>query len=156
MESWLVVYTLLAFLFYHLWGWKKSFFIICFIGVLVLFVDQSSYLFKHVFKRYRPCHNPILIEKIRLIQGICDGPYGFFSFHSANHFSLAIFFRKLFHGFGHYLNFVFIFWASLISYSRIYLAVHYPLDVFFGMGVGICFGYFFGEVCRRRLNLVIQ
>lgn len=155
MESWIPVYALLALLFYHLWGFKKAFFIICFIGGLILCVDQSANLFKHIFKRYRPCHEPMLADKIRLIQGMCGGSYGFFSAHSANHFALAVFLGKLFQRFGKHLDFILILWASLVAYSRIYLAAHYPLDVLFGIGVGVCFGYFFGEACRRKLNLSI-
>ncbi|WP_103327063.1 phosphatase PAP2 family protein [Bacteroidetes bacterium endosymbiont of Geopemphigus sp.] len=156
MESWFPVYLLLILLFYHLWGWKKAFFIICFIGGLILCVDQSADLFKYTFKRYRPCHEPSLVEKIRLIQGMCRGSYGFFSAHSANHFALTVFLGKLFHSFGKHLNFILIFWASLVAYSRIYLAAHYPLDVIFGMGAGAVFGYFFGEVCHRKLNFMTR
>jgi len=31
--------------------------------------------------------------------------------------------------------------ASLISFSRLYLYVHYPTDVLFSIALGICFGY---------------
>ena len=34
-----------------------------------------------------------------------------------------------------------IVYASLISYSRIYLGVHYPIDIFFGGFFGIFVGF---------------
>lgn len=152
MESWLSLYMLLVLLFYHLWGWKKAFVIVCFIGALILCADQSANLFKHLFKRYRPCHEPMLVGKIRLIQGMCGGPYGFFSAHSANHFALAVFLGKLFHRFGRHLSIILVLWALMVAYSRVYLAAHYPLDVFMGMFVGIALGHFFGQMCLKKLR----
>jgi undecaprenyl-diphosphatase len=34
-----------------------------------------------------------------------------------------------------------IFWALVVSYSRIYLGVHYPGDVIFGSILGILIGW---------------
>lgn len=37
-------------------------------------------------------------------------------------------------------------WASFVAYSRIYLGVHYPLDIIYGAMVGFLLGGFFGSL----------
>ena len=39
------------------------------------------------------------------------------------------------------VRFVFFIWAGLVAYSRMYLGVHYPSDIFVGMSVGMILGY---------------
>ena len=51
---------------------------------MIVFTDQSSNFFKEFFERLRPCHNPELIEIIRIVKDGCGGLYGFFSAHAAN------------------------------------------------------------------------
>ena len=41
-----------------------------------------------------------------------------------------------------YMSFLFI-WATIISYSRIYLGVHFPTDIIFGAVYGLLSGYLF-------------
>ncbi len=42
-----------------------------------------------------------------------------------------------------------IFWTLLVSYSRIYLNVHYLVDVIVGVGIGICATLVVIAVCKR-------
>ena len=39
------------------------------------------------------------------------------------------------------IGIIFLIWAILIAYSRVYIGVHYPFDVFAGMIIGIVCGY---------------
>jgi undecaprenyl-diphosphatase len=61
--------------------------------------------------------------------------YGFCSSHAANSFALAMAVYLL--NKNKWVGFILFFWAFLISYSRIYLGAHYPLDVFVGAILGI-------------------
>ena len=68
--------------------------------------------------------------------------YGFFSAHAANTFAIASFFYFSFKTRSPYF-FLLFFWASIVSYSRIYVGVHFPLDIIVGGIFGILTGLFF-------------
>jgi undecaprenyl-diphosphatase len=112
------------------------------LGILILFTDQGTNLFKDTFQRLRPCHEPKLEGLVRLVKSGCGGFYGYFSGHSSNSFALAVFFSNLLFGYNKLFTFFFITLAGLIAYSRIYIGVHYPLDVLSGITFGTIMGYF--------------
>lgn len=95
----------------------------------------SARIFKPFFERLRPCHEPSLSAFLHLPDG-CGGQFGFVSSHAANTFGLAFFLwiilRKQFPA----VRWLFA-WAAIVSYSRIYLAAHYPLDIAGGALVGL-------------------
>ena len=113
--------------------------------LMIVFTDQSSNFFKEFFERLRPCHNPELIEIIRIVKSGCGGLYGFFSAHAANTFAFASFIYFLTPNENNYKrtsSYLFI-WAAFISYSRIYIGVHFPLDILVGGVYGFLSGYLF-------------
>ena len=116
------------------------FYIFSLVLVMILISDQSANIFKDSFQRLRPCYNEIIQDSVRLVKESCGGKYGFFSAHASNSFSLAVFFGILFKDFSKYPIYFTIIYASLISYSRIYLGVHYPLDIIFGALFGVING----------------
>ena len=115
---------------------KILFRLIITIAILITISDQTSNLFKDSFQRLRPCYNDLISDSLRLVKDSCGGRYGFFSAHASNSFSLAIFFGLLLRSSNKLLILLFAIYAFLISYSRIYLGVHYPIDII----VGIIFG----------------
>jgi undecaprenyl-diphosphatase len=131
----------LAILLYLGFKYKRKFLIIIpFIIIAVTLADQVSVqLFKNIFMRLRPCHEPSLAGMVHLVKGECGGLYGFVSSHASNSFNVAflslMFIKK------RWYTISIIIWASVIGYSRIYLGVHYPGDVFCGSMVGAFIGW---------------
>ena len=138
-----VVYLLFACYYLSKTNFKSLLTLLAVLGILILFTDQGTNLFKNTFQRLRPCHEPELEGLVRLVKSSCGGFYGYFSGHSSNSFALAVFFSKLLFGYQKRLPFFFITLAALIAYSRIYIGVHYPLDVVSGIAFGTIMGYFF-------------
>ena len=123
-----------------------------FIAIMILIADQTANLFKDSFQRLRPCYNESLIDSVRLVKESCGGKYGFFSAHASNSFSLAVFFGLLFKNRFRYIIYISLLYASLISYSRIYLGVHFPLDILFGGVYGITIGLVVFRIYENKLD----
>ena len=67
------------------------------------------------------------------------GDYGFVSSHAANMFATATFVSLFFAR--KWLTIAMFAWAVLVAYSRMYLGVHYPLDLLGGALLGACIGF---------------
>ena len=124
---------------------------------MIVVSDQLSvHAFKNVFQRLRPCHEPELEGLVHLVKNKCGGDFGFVSSHAVNHFAMAIFFSVIFYKKIKYFIPLIMLWAAFISYSRIYLGVHYPGDVICGGLTGAAIGFFFGKLsllCISRYSL---
>ena len=140
-NNWVPLYIgLIIWLIYQI-GWKTLKWIL-FALINVGFTDQiSSSVFKPFFHRLRPCNDPALIGKTRLLLEHCSGGFSFTSSHAANHFGIAMF---IFMTWGitqkKYTRFFFV-WAGVISFAQIYVGVHYPLDIFGGAIIGLVSGF---------------
>ena len=131
---------------------SEVFYSLFFIAIMIAIADQTANLFKDSFQRLRPCYNESLISFVRLVNESCGGKYGFFSAHASNSFSLAVFFGLLFKNKFRFIIYMTLFYALLISFSRIYLGVHFPLDIFFGGVYGIITGLVIFRLYENRLN----
>lgn len=121
-------------------SWKSAALIFMATLLLILITDQTTNLAKFSFARLRPCYDPDLQTFVRLVKASCGGQYSFFSGHASNSFALAVFFGGFFQSIHRYVGFFFLGLASFIAYSRIYLGVHFPLDILVGALVGSGFG----------------
>jgi undecaprenyl-diphosphatase len=123
--------------------------ILVLIGSVVLADLGSVYLFKNVFERLRPCHNPQIQDLVHLVNNHCGGQFGFVSSHAANMFAIAsMMFLMIRHRYPKSYIPLFL-WAALIGYSRIYLGVHYPGDVLFGALFGSLVAWLLWIVSRQ-------
>ena len=151
-KTWIPLYIIVLFFVFKQQKWK-GFITFFFMILLVAVADQASvHLFKNVFQRLRPCHNETIINLVHLVNNKCGGQYGFVSSHAANTFAFAIF-TSLFFNKKH-ISYLLIFWAVIVSYSRIYLGVHYPLDVIGGATLGLAIGFFIFKFYRIIFNKI--
>lgn len=109
------------------------------IALAVGITDQAALIFKNNIGRLRPCHEPSLQGLVHLVDNKCGGRYGFVSSHAANSFNIALLSLLLIRK--RWFAVFIIVWASAISYSRIYLGVHYPGDVVCGAALGAAVGW---------------
>jgi undecaprenyl-diphosphatase len=137
--EWVPLYAILLGLI--IWKFRmKSILIILMIPILITAADQSSVkLFKEVFERLRPCHNPEIQHMVHTVNNKCGGKFGFVSSHAANTFALAGYLSLVFKN--KWFSTFIIFWAAMVSYSRVYLGVHYPADILGGAMLGLLLGY---------------
>ncbi|MBT8273974.1 MAG: phosphatase PAP2 family protein [Bacteroidia bacterium] len=136
------LYAILFYLIYKQLGWKVLILLALVVTAMITFTDQVTNLFKHGIERPRPCRAEGIMELTRYIAERC-GRYGFFSGHSSNSMAAAVFAGLLLKPYYKNLIFILLFWSAMVAYSRIYVGVHYPLDIFFGMIFGATAGYVF-------------
>lgn len=162
-EFWLIVtakwssiplYALLLYLVFRQFGLKGTLILIVAVALMITASDQLANLFKYGIQRPRPCRLEALQSQMRFVAEGC-GRFGFFSAHAASSMALAVFLGLSLRKYYHYLPFILLFWAVIIAYSRIYLGVHYPLDILTGMFFGSLLGcgfYLLMTWAMRRFN----
>ncbi|MEX0274978.1 MAG: phosphatase PAP2 family protein, partial [Flavobacteriaceae bacterium] len=139
------LYAALLWVSFKQLGPKKTLLMLVTVALLVLATDQLTNFFKHGIARLRPCYDVSVNQVMRLVKDGCGGRYGYFSGHSSNSFAVAVFFISLLRPKKIWLP-VLLVWASLVAYSRIYIGVHFPLDVVTGIMAGSFFGWLFAKL----------
>lgn len=151
--SWLPLYALLLVMVIITYRKRWWLILIC-VAALIASSDQVSGIFKRSVGRYRPCHNLELQDVVHVVDG-CGGKYGFVSSHAANTFALAMFLSLLLRRRRKYFPYFIFPWAILVSYSRIYIGVHYPADLAAGGLLGILLAiiiYYIWKYADRKLD----
>lgn len=111
---------------------------------LVLLSDLASNTLKHLIERQRPCN---VIEGARLLVG-CANSFSMPSSHATNIFAAMVFLTARYRKFWP----LFIGMAILVSYSRVYVGVHYPTDVISGAALGTGMALLFYSAERGYLR----
>ncbi len=150
------LYLFLALLYFKRTSLEYFLVLFLYVALLILVTDQVTNLFKDGFQRLRPCHEPALMEMVRLVKSSCGGLNGYFSGHASNSFALAVFFSFIFRVKYRRLPYLLLFVAFLVAYSRIYIGVHYPLDVVSGMAFGSLVGVLFYRIWRRFNRAILK
>lgn len=150
--TWLPLFAFLIYKIYKV-DPKNSWWVFGGILLTILISDQvTSGIMKPFFERLRPCHDPRW-EGMMHNYGRCGGLYGFVSSHAANTFGLAVFLNRKLKGKIKGLLWLYLY-AVVVSYTRIYLGVHYPWDIFLGAAMGTLaawFSWFFIVFVKRQL-----
>lgn len=146
--TWIPLYLLLAFFIFKKFGWRHTLLVLVAAGFMIVSTDQISHLFKDVLiQRLRPCKDPQIAPFVRLVKAYCGGSYGFFSGHATNHMAVAVYVGLIFKQ-KRWVFPLLVLWAAVIAYSRVYIGVHYPLDILTGMLMGTLIAIFFFQLQR--------
>ena len=94
----------------------------------------ASGILKDLVARPRPTRVPELEGVLHLVNGYRSGQYGFVSSHAANTMACGLLFSLIWRN--KIATVGLMLWVAMNSYSRIYLGVHYPLDILGGLMVG--------------------
>lgn len=143
--NWILFFLFLLYLVFKKLGTKQTLYLLLFVAILITLTDQTTNLFKNGFQRLRPCNNPEIKSFIRIVQE--RSSYSFFSGHAANTMAVATFLYLNFKRQIKYLGFLFL-WPLVFAYSRIYLGLHYPLDILTGYLCGFIFGFFMFKIYK--------
>jgi undecaprenyl-diphosphatase len=144
---WTPFFLFLFFLVIRHWGWN-SIWILIVTALLVLMSDQLANVFKDGFERLRPSHQPGLMG-IHLVNGYAGGNFGFYSGHASTTMAIAVYLIILLRSRYSLAVPVMLGWSLFMSYTRIYLGVHYPGDILMGWLMGSGIGFLAGQVCIR-------
>lgn len=153
---WVPFYAVLAYLLFRRMSWKRASICLVTIGLIILAADQTcATLIRPEIGRLRPANlNNPLSSFVHVVNGYRGGRYGFPSCHAANTFALAVFMLLVIR---HKWFTVMMFsWAFVVSYSRMYLGVHYFGDLFCGATIGSLFAvlfYYLQNYLFKRLNI---
>lgn len=137
---WLPIYLIILVLLFRYYKWKKTLVILVLVALLVAFSDQWVNLIKISFHRLRPNNDPAIQNIIRVVKNV--GGYSFISGHATTSFAVTSFIIATLRNHFKAIYFILV-WPLIFTYSRIYLGVHYPIDVSLGMLLGLFIGFIF-------------
>jgi len=146
ISTWIPLYLLFAYLLFFKQPKKKAFLKVASLLLMVLFVILLTVFTKEWVGRLRPSSDATLNTLIRIIKG-SEG-FSFFSGHAAFSFSLTtlvvLFLKKE-------MKWIWVLyiWPVFLAFSRIYVGVHYPIDLITGALIGILSGHLFYGIHER-------
>lgn len=155
--TWIPLYLFI--IFYTIWKerWRGLLILIALIATVGLADTMSSRVIKKQVERLRPCNDVEVKDDILLLVD-CGSGYSFTSSHATNHFAIAVFVLLLWGKRFRWLPILAVTWASIISFSQVYVGVHYPLDVMAGAILGSLTAYLGFSIYRfissRRWNSI--
>jgi len=139
-EIWIPFYLLIIYVIIKTFK-RNSIYILILIGLSIALSDQFSVLIKNLVERLRPSNDPTISSLVHLVNNYRGGTYGFFSSHASNTFTVAVITSFLFKN--RMFSILIFSWAIVVSYTRIYLGLHYPGDIMTGWLWGGLIGFGF-------------
>lgn len=151
---WIPLFIIILIIMYLKFGIKKIFLVLLFIAAMIAFSDQLTNFMKNLTGRLRPCNEPEIRSLIRVFSYRPRG-FSFWSGHAGvstifTTFTILLFRKE------YKLIYLMILFPMIFGYSRIYLGVHYPIDVTSGYIVGICVGFLFYKLFKYSYKKVFK
>ncbi|TAI46789.1 phosphatase PAP2 family protein [Flagellimonas allohymeniacidonis] len=110
------------------------------VAVLAFLITWLAKFVKIWSERLRPCNDESINAMMRILK--TPGDYSFFSGHASSSFSITLLVFLFLREKVKWAP-VFFVWPLLFSYSRLYLGVHFPLDVMAGAFAGVLLALIF-------------
>ena len=124
----------------------------------ILFADGfADGIIKPLAERWRPSNDPLVKYSVQVVDNLRMKDYSFCSAHAANTMSIAVFFSLLVRS--RMMTITMITWSLVNCWTRLYLGVHYPLDIATGLLLGSVVGflvYLFYHRMYRRISPEIK
>ncbi|MEG1622766.1 MAG: phosphatase PAP2 family protein [Alistipes sp.] len=144
--TWVPLYLLIIYLVWRKVGWKNMLIFIALVVTAVALTDIVAGIFKHTgllknvlpnfTPRLRPMYDPSFEGVLHVVKW--GGRYGTISAHAATTAAIALLAGGIIRK--HWFTLLASVWVALVCYSRIYLAYHFPLDILWGLTLGLTFG----------------
>ena len=148
--NWIPFFLLLAYILYKKVNQKQFLYALVFIALMITFSDQTINLIKNNVQRLRPCNDEELTGLIRIVKD--SETFSYFSGHAANSMAAMMFLFLIFRQHYKYSYLIFLY-PLIFAYSRIYLGLHFPLDIIsgyvFGGLTGILFYWIYKTIVTK-------
>lgn len=138
--NWWPFFVLIIFLLLKKISLKQFGLLVLVLAVFFLFTDQTTNLIKNSVERLRPVNDPLIEPYLRIVRKA--GSFSFFSGHASNSSGATLILFLILRKYYRYAWVIFFF-PLLFAYTRLYLALHYPLDILCGYIFGISSGFMF-------------
>ncbi|MGJ8683416.1 MAG: phosphatase PAP2 family protein [Nonlabens sp.] len=151
LEVWLPLYFSFFFFFFKKLPKRTSY--VASIGIVLATVIAIGLtdLVKNYVERLRPNNEPVLMDSIYILQQ--PENFSFWSGHTAVSVTVSLFVYLVLNKFSPSKWWLLFFiWPLLFAFSRIFVGVHYPLDVFVGAMVGLTLGMLFYKLFNITIN----
>ncbi|WP_190811624.1 phosphatase PAP2 family protein [Flagellimonas sp. S3867] len=146
INSWIPLFLLFLLLFVIKFPLKKAFFQVALVSLLAWFITFLTHTVKIWVERPRPCNDETINSFIRILKTPVD--FSFFSGHASSSFAITLLVYLLLREKARW-TWIFFVWPLLFSYSRIYVGVHFPLDILTGAIIGTLSAFLFYAIYMK-------
>lgn len=146
---WTPLFILIFYLTIKSYGWKTGGFLILSMIVLVAFSDQFTNFIKNTVQRFRPNNNEEIKHLLRVL--INPQSYSFMSGHATTSTFFSVYVLLLLKDNYKYIYLI-LFFPLVFSYSRLYLGVHFPIDIFVGILIGVTFANLYFILSKKVIK----
>ena len=151
--NWIPFFLILLFILFKKLGPKKLGIAILTVAALITFTNEITDVIKFSVQRIRPCNDDTLVGLIRVVKD--SDTFSYFSGHASNSTASMMFVYLILRRYYKYSYLIFLY-PLIFAYSRIYLGLHFPLDIIsgyvFGSFTGILFYFLFDKISNKLIN----
>ncbi|WP_422083892.1 phosphatase PAP2 family protein [Ulvibacterium sp.] len=148
ISTWIPLFILFFIIIYRKYPKREALFVSLTIIALVFFITTATDMTKEYVARLRPNNDSQVNTLIRILK--TPTTYSFFSGHASSSFSVTTLVVLFLHKRFKWCWFFYV-WPLLFAASRIYVGVHYPVDIIVGALVGVLSAFLFYTMYVRLI-----